>query len=169
MPFILKECHGRCVYQKYSRSVVKEQQSTADFCSLIIDLLQFCALHLCPWYYCSCNKCKDDKLIYLILLKMLMLFPCRYNRLWLYFHRPVAGFSLLVVRDFLITHNDAPQSVGLLWTSGHSVVETSTWQHTILTTDRHPCPRWDSNPPSQQASGRRPTLQTARPLGPAFL
>ena len=26
-----------------------------------------------------------------------------------------------------------------------------------LTTDKHPCPRWDSNPQSQQASGRRPT------------
>jgi len=24
------------------------------------------------------------------------------------------------------------------------------------TTDKHPCPRWDSNPRSQQASGRRP-------------
>ena len=35
----------------------------------------------------------------------------------LYFHNPVAGFSLLVFRGFLITHNDAPQSVGLLWTS----------------------------------------------------
>ena len=32
-----------------------------------------------------------------------------------------------------------------------------TWQHTTLTTDRHPCPRWDSKPQSQQASGRRPT------------
>ena len=28
---------------------------------------------------------------------------------------------------------------------------------TTLTTDEHPCPRWDSNPQSQQASGRRPT------------
>ena len=54
--------------------------------------------------------------------------------------------------------NDAPQSVGLLWTSDQPVAETSTWQHTALTTDRHPCPRWDSNPQSQQASGRRPTL-----------
>jgi hypothetical protein len=26
-----------------------------------------------------------------------------------------------------------------------------------LTTDKHPCPRWDSNPRSQQALGRRPT------------
>ena len=28
--------------------------------------------------------------------------------------------------------------------------------HTTLTTDKHPCPGWDSNPRSQQASGRRP-------------
>jgi len=85
------------------------------------------------------------------------LFSWRYNPLWLYFHSPVAGFSRLVFRSFLITHNDAPQSVGLLWTSDQSVAETSTWQHTTLTTDKHPCPRWDSNSQSQQASGRRPT------------
>ena len=60
-------------------------------------------------------------------------------------------------RGFLITHKDAPQSVGLLWTSDQSVAETSTWQHTALTTDKHPCPRWNSNPQSQQASGRRST------------
>jgi hypothetical protein len=29
-------------------------------------------------------------------------------------------------RGFLITHNDAPQLVGLLWTSDQSVAETST-------------------------------------------
>jgi hypothetical protein len=39
---------------------------------------------------------------------------------------------------FYNTHSNAPQSVGLLWTSGQFVVETSTWQHTTLTTDRHP-------------------------------
>jgi hypothetical protein len=60
-------------------------------------------------------------------------------------------------RGFVITHNDAPQSVGLLWTSDQLVAETSTWQHTTHTTDRHPCPRWDSNLRSQQAKGRRPT------------
>ena len=57
---------------------------------------------------------------------------------------------------FWITHNDALRSVGLLWTSDQLIAETSTWQHTTLTTDKHPCPRWDSNPRSQQASGRRP-------------
>jgi len=42
------------------------------------------------------------------------------------FHSPVADFSLLVFRGYLITHNDAPQSVGLLWLSDQSVAETST-------------------------------------------
>ena len=60
-------------------------------------------------------------------------------------------------RGFYITYNDAPQSVGLLWPSDQLVTETSTCQHTTLTTDEHPCLRWDSNPQSQQASGRRPT------------
>jgi hypothetical protein len=39
-------------------------------------------------------------------------------------------------RSFLITH-DAPQSVGLLWTSDQLVTETSTWQHTKHTTNVH--------------------------------
>ena len=39
--------------------------------------------------------------------------------------------------------------------------------HTTLTAHKHPCPRWDSNPQSQQASGRKPTSSTARSLGPA--
>jgi len=36
-----------------------------------------------------------------------------------------------------------------------------------LTRDRHPRPRRDPNPQSQQASSRRPTPWTARPLGSA--
>ena len=58
--------------------------------------------------------------------------------------------------SFYITHNNAPQSVGLLWTSYQLVAETSTWQHATLTGDRHPWPRRNSNPQSQQASGCRP-------------
>jgi len=34
-------------------------------------------------------------------------------------------------------HSDTPQSVGLAWTSDRSDAETSTWQHTTLTTDIH--------------------------------
>ena len=38
-------------------------------------------------------------------------------------------------RGFCNTHNDAPQSTGLLWTSDQVIAETSTCQHTILTTN----------------------------------
>jgi hypothetical protein len=51
--------------------------------------------------------------------------------------QPSAGYGLLISRGFLITHNDAPQSVGLLWTSDQLVAETSTRQHTTHTTDIH--------------------------------
>jgi len=37
-------------------------------------------------------------------------------------------------------------SVRILWKNDRPVIETSTWQHTTLSTDRHSCPRWDSNP-----------------------
>jgi hypothetical protein len=108
------------------------------------------------------------------------LFSWRYNPLWLYFHSPVAGFSLLVF-EVSWSHTTTRHSrLGLLWTSDHSVAETSTWQHTTLTGDKRPCSRWiffflvkhdfissncrynvfnwvNSNPQSQQASGRRPT------------
>jgi hypothetical protein len=40
--------------------------------------------------------------------------------------QPRAGYGLLVSRGFLITHNDAPHSVGLLWASDQCVAETST-------------------------------------------
>jgi hypothetical protein len=36
------------------------------------------------------------------------------------------------------------------------------------THNRHTCRRWDSNPQSEQASGRRTTSQTARPPAPAM-
>ena len=39
-----------------------------------------------------------------------------------------------------LTHNDAPQPVGLLWTSDQLVAETSTWQHKTLTTDNTSMP-----------------------------
>jgi hypothetical protein len=42
--------------------------------------------------------------------------------------QPSSGYGLLITRGFLITHN-APQSVGLLWTSDQLVAETSTSQH----------------------------------------
>jgi len=55
------------------------------------------------------------------------------------------------------SHSDTPHSIGLLWTSDQPDADLFIWQHTIFTRDRYPCPRQDSNPPSQQASGLRPT------------
>ena len=54
--------------------------------------------------------------------------------------RPNAGHGHLILLVFQITHNDAPQSVGLLWTSYQLVAETSTCQHTTLTTDNASIP-----------------------------
>ena len=55
----------------------------------------------------------------------------------------LAAQSRAMASSFLrfleITHNDTPQSVRLLWTSDQPFAETSTWQHTTLTTT-HPCP-----------------------------
>jgi hypothetical protein len=72
----------------------------------------------------------------------------------------------LLIHEVYRSHNDAPQSVGLLWASDQLVPDTSTLQHTTLTTDIN-ASRWNSNPQSQQASDRRPTPWIARPLGPA--
>ena len=42
------------------------------------------------------------------------------------FSQPSSGFLPPRFRGFLITHNDAPQSVGFLWTNDQSVAEFST-------------------------------------------
>jgi hypothetical protein len=39
---------------------------------------------------------------------------------------------------FLYPHNDAPQSVELFWTNDQPEAESSTWQHTTLTTNKTP-------------------------------
>ena len=72
-----------------------------------------------------------------------------FRRLMSYIY--IYGAPILdVSRSHTTTHHSR---LGLLWTSDQLVSETSTWQHTTLTTDKYPCPRWDSNPRSQQASG----------------
>ena len=53
--------------------------------------------------------------------------------------QPLAGQGLLIMKDSL-SYSDTPHSVGLLWTSDQPDAETSTWQHTTLTIDRHSCP-----------------------------
>jgi len=76
------------------------------------------------------------------------------------------GQGLLIIEDSQ-SHSDIPHSVVLLWKSDQPHAETSTWQHTTLTRDKHPCPRQDSNSQFQQACGCRHMPQIARPLGSA--
>ena len=79
----------------------------------------------------------------------------------------LVGQGLHII-EYSWSNSETSHLVGLLWKSDQQDPENSTWQHTTLTRDRHPYPRRDSNPQSQQASGRRPTPQTARPLGSAI-
>jgi len=46
---------------------------------------------------------------------------------------------------------------GFPWMRDQPDAETSTWQNTTLTSDKRLCLRRNSNPQSQQTSGRRPT------------
>jgi len=70
--------------------------------------------------------------------------------------QPFMGQGLLII-EASRSHSDTSHSVGLLWTSDQPDAETSTWQHTTLTTAKHPCLWRHSNPHSQEASGHRPT------------
>ena len=49
------------------------------------------------------------------------------------FSQPGSGLYTHRVRSFLITHNDTPYSVGLLWTHDQSVAETDNTQHSRQT------------------------------------
>jgi len=62
-----------------------------------------------------------------------------YIHFFIWHNSPPVGHGLLI-HEVSRSHNDPPHSVGLLWTSDQFVAETSTWQHTTLTTDKHPCP-----------------------------
>ena len=54
-----------------------------------------------------------------------------------------------------------PQSAGLVLSRNRPVEKTSTWQNTTPTTERHPCPRRDSNTQTQRSVADL----SRRPLG----
>ena len=80
--------------------------------------------------------------------------------------RPDAGHGLLILdvsRSNTTTHHSRYDFYKRVIISSQRTLP----DNTTLTTDKYPCPRWDSNPRPQQASGCRNTPQTARLLGPA--
>ena len=62
---------------------------------------------------------------------------------------PPVGQGLLICETSR-SHTGIPHSVPLLWTSDQPDVETSTWQQTTLTSDRHLWAQQDSNPQSHK-------------------
>ena len=82
--------------------------------------------------------------------------------------RSPVGQGLLiheVSRSHTTTHHSRQDSSGRVISSSQRPLPDNT-QHSQQTNIH--APRWDSNPRSQQASGRRPTPQAARPLGSAI-
>ena len=71
-------------------------------------------------------------------------------------HRMCRGLLLcfITLNDHTHTHTHTHIFVGLVWMRDRPVAETSTWQYTTSTRDRHPFPRRDSNPPIP--AGERP-------------
>jgi hypothetical protein len=68
----------------------------------------------------------------------------------------LVGQGLFIVEDSW-SHSDTPHSVGLPWTSDRPIADTSTWQHTTLKRDKHPCPGGirTHNPSNRAAADRR--------------
>jgi hypothetical protein len=69
----------------------------------------------------------------------------------------VRASSLSTIHSHTQTHHPRCDSSGRVISPTQRPLRDNNTQHTTLTRDRHPCPRRDSNPQSQQASDRRPT------------
>jgi len=123
------------------------------------------------YYYISISNYKQHKILSRLLPdplvqkvnvlnnmpNIILLLNCEKNSLFLYVaQQPYSGLGHLIV-EVSRSYTDTPHSVGILWKRDLPIRVTSTWQHTIFTTGRYPCPRQDSNPQPQQASGRKRT------------
>jgi hypothetical protein len=73
--------------------------------------------------------------------------------LWLCDPTRVMTSSFLKFLD----HTQRRTAVGRTPLDEWSALRRDLYLTTHNTTDKHPCPRWDSNPRFQKASGRRPT------------
>ena len=109
------------------------------------DCISYSAVYSPSW--------KDCSLLYgQGISRILQNMKIHYRFIYLFYHVATAAVfqGHLIIKDSW-THSDIPHSVGVLWASYQPEAETSTWHHTTLTRDKHPCSRQDSNPQSQQA------------------
>jgi len=118
----IKQCHiFYCILGMSSPSYIKcynivHPVSNILYCTSWKEIISFSTVYLNLWYL-ELSR---------ILLPMA--------------HQPLLDQSLVII-EVSRSHSDTPQSVGLLWTRERPVAQTSTRQHTTLTTDRHPCLR----------------------------
>ena len=80
----------------------------------------------------------------------------RYNPLWACILQPSSG-AVASSRTRFLDHTQRRTTVGRTPLDERSVCRRDPYLTTHNTHNKHPRPRWDSNPWSQQASGRRPT------------
>jgi hypothetical protein len=88
---------------------------------------------------------------------------CNFSKNVIFFmaQQTLFGRCLLIIEASRL-HSDTPRSVVLLRTRDQLVAETTTWQHTTLTTERHPCPiphQRDSNPQPSKRTFEDPRLR----------
>jgi len=69
---------------------------------------------------------------------------------------------------YILRHTTLGRTLPYEWSDRRRDLYLYSTQLRGITRHRHPCHRWDSNPHSQQASGRGPTPLTEGPLGSAF-
>jgi hypothetical protein len=99
---------------------------------------EICGSLMCLGYYCEPNENCVHLLVKTLDITALMISLSNIKCIIIFCGSAAQReLWLLRSRGFLITHNDAPKSVGLLWTSDHLVAETSTWQHSTHKTIIH--------------------------------
>ena len=165
----LREVHSFCCYcywtQKINFNWHSRMYKPSWFCLFIIfTVLQRLVLafgHKLPSEWHSSKKYKVDLASKLFTPELSGIFVlclfvyCRFSQYDVFYLLIIGVEGYYSTWSHCATHT--PHSVGLFWARNRPVAETSTWQHTALTTDRRPFPWQDSNSQSQEVSGRGPT------------
>ena len=152
--WFLRVCHqiSTGLYQPQCRSYVRPAGNTrdqTDRCTNKIVLkwnYNRCGLHMCSMLFHTRHVSSN-----------LQKSTLRYNKIMVWFWREspqwARGSSFLRFLDHTQWRTTVDRTPLDEWSAGRRDLYLTTHN----TTDRHPCPRWDSNPQSQQTSGRRPT------------
>jgi len=150
---ITRDCNGECHYQPHRTNCNQQLFSPIQLCPLAhfntswgatfqVVRSAFCRFlkegHIVVLCLCGFGRQAILKRALWEAPRKIMSSPNIILIIFLFWgQQPPSGPGPPQSRNFLITHNDAPQSVGLLWTSDRPVAETSTSQHTTITTNIH--------------------------------